>query len=169
MPGRVYEMVVAKEDFKFAVAHFTVFGPGVAELLHGHNYKVRVKVSGAETDELGLLLDLRGLKSEIRRICASLDEKTLIPTACPLVTVNRDDGQVRVRFGELGYSLAERSVVLLDLRNTSIEELALYVWRELAPILAGTRGRRLEVEVAETPGQSCNYAADLPAAPEENR
>lgn len=162
MPAQAYEMVLAKEDFKFAVAHFTVFGPAVAEVLHGHNYTVRVKVAGSETDELGLLLDLRNLKSAIRRVCGHLDEKTLVPTECPLVTVSRADGKVCVQFGDLEYSLAEESVVLLALRNTSIEELAFYVWRELAPTLTGTRGQRLEVEVAETPGQSCNYVAQLP-------
>src|ERR1700733_13558481 len=34
-----YRMVLAKEDFKFSSAHFTLFADGSAELLHGHNYR----------------------------------------------------------------------------------------------------------------------------------
>ncbi|MDX1382473.1 MAG: 6-carboxytetrahydropterin synthase [Thermoanaerobaculia bacterium] len=163
--GESYEMVLAKEDFKFSVAHFTVFSASEAEVLHGHNYRVRVRVAGDGTDELGLMLDLRELKTEIRRVCASLDAMTLVPTRCSLVAVDRADGRVRVRFGELDYDLPEACVVALDLLNTSIEELARYVWDELAPTLAGTRGVRLAVDVEETAGQSCTYAADLPAGP----
>ena len=35
-----FSIRLAKEDFKFSVAHFTIFGPGHAEPLHGHNYNV---------------------------------------------------------------------------------------------------------------------------------
>ena len=156
-----FEMVLAKEDFKFSVAHFTVFGPSTAEMLHGHNYRVRAKVTGRASDELGLLLDLRAFKTEIRRVCRFLDAKTLVPTECPLVAVERREGWIDVVFGELRYSLPEECVILLPLKNTSIEELALYVWKELLPSLAGTRGERLAVEVEETPGQSCVYTASL--------
>jgi hypothetical protein len=52
-------------------------------------------------------------------------------------------------------------VHLLPIRNTSIEELALWFWRELAPTLAGGGVDELRVEVEETAGQSCLYAARL--------
>ena len=70
---------LGKEDFKFSVAHFTVFSDRIAEDLHGHNYRVRVEIAGNGTDAHGLLMDLRGVKAEIRRLCAELDSKTLLP------------------------------------------------------------------------------------------
>ena len=71
-----YEIVLAKEDFKFSVAHFTIFGPHRAERLHGHNYRVRVRASGPHLDEYGLLADIGPLKARIRESCGELDEKT---------------------------------------------------------------------------------------------
>ncbi len=156
-----YELVLAKEDFKFSVAHFTVFAADRSEHLHGHNYTVRVRVSGGSTDELGLLLNLEQLKKEIRALCASLDGKTLVPCECSLVRVENDDRKVEVTFNERHYSLPTEDVVLLPIANTSIEELALYLWRELAPGLQESRATDLSVEVEETAGQSCLYRCTL--------
>ena len=36
---------LAKQDFKFSAAHFTLFPDGTAELLHGHNFQVAVAVA----------------------------------------------------------------------------------------------------------------------------
>ena len=46
-----YVLRLAKEDFKFSAAHFTLFGPDEAELLHGHNYQVEVEMVGYALDE----------------------------------------------------------------------------------------------------------------------
>lgn len=156
-----YEVVLAKEDFKFSVAHFTVFAPAEAEVLHGHNYRVRLRVRGPRTDELGLLVDVRRIKTEIRRICADFDGHTLLPSRCPLVTLADGEGGTTVRFGPIAYSLPEESVLRLPLVNISIEELARHIWGLLAPSLAPTRADRLSVEVEETAGQSCVYSAPL--------
>ena len=58
---------LAKEDFKFSVAHFTIFGAKSAEPLHGHNYRLALEVEGEGVDEHGLLADCARLK----RACAS--------------------------------------------------------------------------------------------------
>ena len=160
MPPR-YEIRLAKEDFKFSVAHFTIFGPGRAERLHGHNYLMIVEVSGPATDDLGLLLDLEVVKRKIRALCAGLDSKTLIPELCPLLTVARSDGQVEVAFEEREYSFPEADTLLLPIVNTTLEELALYSWRAIAEELDSSAAVELSVEVAETPGQSCRYRAVL--------
>jgi len=156
-----YVLRLAKEDFKFSVAHFTVFSPVVAEDLHGHNYRVRVEIAGGGLDQLGLLMDLRGVKAEIRRLCAELDSKTLLPERCELVRIAGAAGEVEVRYGSRVYRLPEAGVRVLPIRNTSIEELALYFWRRLAPALRGGTASELAVEVEETAGQSCIYTAGL--------
>jgi 6-pyruvoyltetrahydropterin/6-carboxytetrahydropterin synthase len=152
---------LAKEDFKFSVAHFTVFSDTHAEHLHGHNYRVRVEIAGDSLDRLGLLMDLRQVKAEIRRLCAELDSKTLVPERCELVRVAAAGDQVEVRFGARLYRLPRADVRLLPIRNTSIEELAVWFWRELEPALAAGGSTELRVEVEETAGQSCVYAAGL--------
>jgi len=152
---------LAKEDFKFSVAHFTVFSPTVAEDLHGHNYRVRVELAGPATDDVGLLLDLRPIKTEIRRLCAQLDSKTLVPGGSALVGVRPVDGGHEVRYGARLYRLPSADVRVMPIRNTSIEELALWFWRELEPIVRGGPVTDLSVEIEETAGQSCVYAAGV--------
>ncbi len=161
MSLRGYQVVLTKEDFKFSVAHFTVFGADRAERLHGHNYRVSVFLAGKSTDSLGLLVNLEDLKQVIRRICADLDGKTLVPTDCSLLQVTRDAGRIDVCFGVRQYRFPEEDALLLPIVNTSIEELAFYIWKELAPSLDTSRVTELIVEVGETKGQSCRYGAAL--------
>jgi 6-pyruvoyltetrahydropterin/6-carboxytetrahydropterin synthase len=166
-PPRI-SLRLGKEDFKFSVAHFTVFSDRVAEDLHGHNYRVRVEVTGNGIDDLGLLLDLRDIKAEIRRLCAELDSKTLLPENSPLVRVTAAGGGYEVRYGERFYRLPSADVKILPIRNTSIEELAAWFWRMLRPSLLRSPIDSLSVEVEETDGQSCVFTAgvdDVSAAP----
>ena len=152
---------LGKEDFKFSVAHFTVFSDQIAEDLHGHNYRVRVEIAGPGIDDLGLLLDLRDLKAEIRRLCSELDSKTLLPQHSPLVRVTAVEGGYEIRYGARLYRLPAADVKTMPIRNTSIEELAAWFWRMLRPSLAGSPIDTLSVEVEETAGQSCIYSAGL--------
>lgn len=162
--GGEFRLVLAKEDFKFSVAHFTVFSADEAELLHGHNYQVTVEVRGGELDEMGLLADVAALKAEIRRLCDELDSHTLIPTENPLVAWERREDGVEVRYGDRVYRFPLQDVVLLPLVNSSMELFARLLWQRLAPFLAATPLRHMAVSVGETAGQRCVYSADLPAA-----
>ncbi len=157
-----FRLVLAKEDFKFSVAHFTVFSADHAELLHGHNYRVAVEIAGPALSELGLLADVAALKAEIRRLCGELDSRTLLPTESPLVQVERRGGEVEVRYRDRTYRLPAADVVLLPLANTSMELFARLLWQRLAPSLAGTAADTLAVSVGETDGQRCEYSAPLP-------
>ena len=142
-----YEIRLAKEDFKFSVAHFTIFGTGRAERLHGHNYRMIVEVAGPRIDDLGLLLDLEAVKKTIRALCAGLDSKTLVPDLCPLLNISQDEGRVDVAFGERSYSFPEADTLLLPIVNTTLEELALYSWRAIAADLEQTSTSELSVEM----------------------
>ena len=156
-----YTLRLAKEDFKFAAAHFTLFPDGSGELLHGHNFRVRVELEGTEPNEMGLLVDVAAVKERIRAACDALDEHTLIPDRSGLLEVERDDGSVEVRFGERAYRLPDADVRLLPITNVTIETLAHLLWGEISPALRGSSIALLRVEVEETAGQSCAYAAPL--------
>lgn len=156
-----YTLLFAKEDFKFSSAHFTLFGPGEAERLHGHNYQVALELVGRALDDDGLLVDFGRVKGRIRELCARLDSRTLVPEECPYLDVERSDGVVTVRFDERLYRFPEADTVLLPIANTSIELFARYLWRELRPSLTETHVELLGVNVAETAGQCCWYRAPL--------
>jgi len=156
-----YTLRLAKEDFKFAAAHFTMFPDGTGELLHGHNFRVRVALSGVAPDEMGLLADVAALKERIRAVCDGLDEHTLIPERSRLLSLRHEADSVEIAFGERTYQLPAADVTLLPIHNVTIETMAHLVWYRLAPSLAGGRIDRLTVEVEETAGQSCAYEAAI--------
>src|ERR1700674_5035955 len=116
MPSRpCYRVVLAKEDFKFSAAHFTLWSGGGGELLHGHNYQVKVELAGGELDDAGLLVDLEQCKRVIRGLCGRC------------------------------YVFPAADTLLLPLINTSIELLARMLWHELAAALRGSRVETLAV------------------------
>lgn len=156
-----YRVVLAKKDFKFSAAHFTIFGNTEAELLHGHNYRVEVEVSGPSLDELGLLVEFDDLKRRIRAACAAFDSRTLVPERSPYLEVERDDSEVELIFGRRRYRLPANDVVFIPVSNTTVELLANLLWEELAPSLDTSRIDRLAVVVEETDGQSCRFEAPL--------
>jgi 6-pyruvoyltetrahydropterin/6-carboxytetrahydropterin synthase len=152
----VYRIRLAKQDFKFSVAHFTVFSAEEAERLHGHNYQVSVAIEGRRTTG-GLLADVAAIKRDVRRFCDELDSATLVPTGNPLVEVEEVAGYVEVRYAARRYRLPAADVRLLPLANASMEEFARHLWGRLAPTLAGCGLDSLSVTVEETDGQSCTY------------
>lgn len=70
----MYEVSV---DETFAAAHNLRNYKGKCENLHGHNYKVRVTLSGKELDSTGLLYDFVHLKQAIQGVIRSLDHTYL--------------------------------------------------------------------------------------------
>jgi 6-pyruvoyltetrahydropterin/6-carboxytetrahydropterin synthase len=158
----LFQLRLAKEDFAFAAAHFTLFPDEAAERLHGHNYRVRVELSGAELDAFGLLVPVAPMKARIRAVCAALAEHVLIPEKSPLLALRHEADAVHVGLGARSYRFPKSEVRLLPLPNVTIEALAQHVFGELAPALAGSPVRRLRVEVEESSGQSAAFEADLP-------
>lgn len=159
-----FTLTLAKEDFKFSCGHFTVFGAEEAELLHGHNYQVAVELTGRDLGDEGLLADFVSVKAAIRRRCARLDSRMLIPTGGSHLEISPSGDHVEVCFGERRYRFPVVDVVLLELVNTSIEAMARMLWEELAEELELPGIDRLGVCVSETAGQSCWYRAPWPAS-----
>jgi 6-pyruvoyltetrahydropterin/6-carboxytetrahydropterin synthase len=159
-----YRIVLAKEDFKFSAAHFTLWNGGGAELLHGHNYQVQVELTGSELDGAGLLADIERCKQSLRALCSRLDSRTLLPAQSDRLQCTRNGDAVEARLGGRRYTFPAADTLLLPLANTSIELLARMLWHELAPELRGSRVEVLAVSVEESAGQRCWYEDRLTAA-----
>jgi 6-pyruvoyltetrahydropterin/6-carboxytetrahydropterin synthase len=148
---------VSKEYFKFSAAHFLIFPDGSAERLHGHNYRVYVELD-ADLSEHGLVIDFLRIKPIVRDLLASLDEHWIVPGEHPVLEVTeRGDGTTEVRYRERYYAAPSEDVLVLPVNNTSSENLATWIGRELVRKLGqsfpGVRVERLRVAVEETPGQ----------------
>ena len=61
----MYEVTV---ENTFAAGHYLRDYKGKCENPHGHNYKVRVTLRGAELDKAGLLLDFKDLKEVMKHV-----------------------------------------------------------------------------------------------------
>ncbi len=165
----MFSIRLAKQDFKFSVAHFTIFGAETAEPLHGHNFRLALEVEGASVDELGLLADCDRLKRAARAACAALDDRMLVPEASAHLAIGKSGGRhggngpatVAVGFGEREYRFPEGEVLLRPLANVTMELLARWAWERIAKVARGGLVQTLTVEIEETPGQMCRYRAPL--------
>jgi 6-pyruvoyltetrahydropterin/6-carboxytetrahydropterin synthase len=152
-----WSIQIDKEYLKFSAAHFLIFPDGSAERLHGHNYRVYLEVEGALTRH-GLVLDFKRVKPVVRELLDALDEHWLLPGEHEeLRASERADGVVEVRYRERYYAAPREDVIVLPINNTSAENLATWVGRELRARLrarfpdADLRAMRVAVE--ETAGQ----------------
>ena len=59
----------------FAAAHALRGYKGKCENLHGHNYRVRVTIEGAELNSIGILVDFVEIKRELRSAIEYLDHR----------------------------------------------------------------------------------------------
>jgi 6-pyruvoyltetrahydropterin/6-carboxytetrahydropterin synthase len=155
-----------KEYFKFSCAHFLIFPDGSKERLHGHNYHVDAEIEGQLTDR-GLVIDFILVKPVIRELCDSLDELWLIPGEHPDLKVTPgEDGHTDVTYRECHYRAPSDEIRILPLNNTSAENLATWIGRELVKRIGQEFGRtqieKLRLAVSETPGQwgVYNYSDD---------
>jgi 6-pyruvoyltetrahydropterin/6-carboxytetrahydropterin synthase len=80
----MYEVTV--ED-TFAAGHYLRNYKGKCENPHGHNYKIRVTLAGAELDKAGLLLDFKDLKDVMKSTIERLDHQ-MINEIEPFTVVN---------------------------------------------------------------------------------
>lgn len=154
--SRTFSIEVAKDYFNFASAHFLIFADGKREPLHGHNYQVSVKLDG-ELDRAGVVLDFISFKPMVKKICDSLDHRTLIQTESPVIRVRRRAAEVEVRYRRQRIILPKQDVILLPLANTSTELLAEHIAnrirRDVRKEFRRAQIRSLEVGVEEARGQ----------------
>jgi len=61
----------------FSSGHYLRNYKGKCENPHGHNYKVRVTLTGAELDRAGLLVDFKLLKQVLRPVIERIDHQML--------------------------------------------------------------------------------------------
>jgi len=70
----MFEIIIGED---FAAAHNLRNYKGKCEALHGHNYKVWVKVSAPRLDKRGLAVDFKDLRKILKSIILKLDHTYL--------------------------------------------------------------------------------------------
>jgi 6-pyruvoyltetrahydropterin/6-carboxytetrahydropterin synthase len=156
-----WSIQVDKEYLKFSAAHFLIFPDGSAERLHGHNYRVFVDVEG-RLSRFGLVIDFHRIKPIVRELCDELDEHWLVPGEHEELRHRElPGGRIEVRYRDSVYAAPREDVLVLPINNTSAENLAAFVGRELRKRMEerfpDVEVARLCVAVEETPGQRGVY------------
>ena len=163
MAGKHYEVFVSKDSFKFNAAHFMAY-PGFRERLHGHNYRVSVRVEGRLNSD-GYVIDFGDIKRAAREICHAMNERTIVPMNSDCLTIERSAGEVRITCEDGSrFSFPEADCALLPIAHSSAEELADFVSGRLLEALPGMTDRgvtAVEVAVAEAPAQEARCRREL--------
>jgi 6-pyruvoyltetrahydropterin/6-carboxytetrahydropterin synthase len=113
----------------FAAGHALRNYKGKCENVHGHNFKVQVRIEGHSLDEAGMLVDFIDVKNVMRSVIDRLDHQFL------------------------------NEVPPFDIKNPSAENIAEYFHSEMTGALgsAPVPIRISEVRVWETDIQSASY------------
>ena len=124
-----FEVFVSKEDFKFNCAHFIAY-KGFRERLHGHNYRVSVRVTGSDfINDDGYVLDFGDIKKVARKLCKSLNEYFICPTKSTDIVISEVDGQVCLECEDGSqFSFPRSDCAMLPIVHSSAEELAHWFW-----------------------------------------
>jgi 6-pyruvoyltetrahydropterin/6-carboxytetrahydropterin synthase len=103
----------------------------------------------------GMAFDYVMLKRVLKALCDELDERLLLPEHSPHLRIERGDGIVIAWFGGERLTYLERDVLLLPVRNITIEELAelLLARLRVRPELSGRDLRAIELGVSSGDGQ----------------
>lgn len=75
--GELFEMYMISIYDYFSSAHQLRGYQGNCEKLHGHNWKVEVKLQGESLDGVGMLFDFKQAKAMLKEILGELDHTML--------------------------------------------------------------------------------------------
>lgn len=114
----------------FAAAHFLRHYPGDCARLHGHNWKIETEVSASALNEVGMGMDFKQIRRETKAVCDRLDH-TCLNDLSP--------------FDEI---------------NPTAENIAAYIYRELAARLDSDTVRVSAITIWETERACVRYTEE---------
>jgi 6-pyruvoyl-tetrahydropterin synthase len=166
----MFEVAVSKESFKFNAAHFVAYR-GFRERLHGHNYKLHIRLIGSrQIGQDGYVLDFGELKAEAKKVCKSLNEFFICPTHSDVITITEDEEGKNVDLiceDGCKFSIPKSDCAMLPIVHSTVEEIAIYCWGQ---ILLGLNAKYLrkrgittmEVTCSEATGQEALFRMGIP-------
>lgn len=145
-------LYIDKESHKFSAAHFTIFTATERERLHGHNYSVSARFVAPMGDN-GFAADYNVYKSQLARLCDSLDEYMLLPEESPYLSIETEGDEYVVTYADDTMRFLRADTLVLPIRNVTVEELSRYLLDRLVADSADDDLREIELCVASGPGQ----------------
>jgi len=123
MPG-IFEVYI---ETHFSAAHALKGYPGDCARLHGHNWIIQVYVRCRELDDIGIGIDFRVIKENVKDVLQGLDH----------------------------FNMNELPAFQED--NPTSENIAKYLYRELSKRIDSDKVKVSKVKVSETPNTGAFY------------
>lgn len=142
-------ITISRDSFTFSAAHFCQLSDNSSERLHGHNYSVGIEVA-AKPDPYGFVVDFALLKRLVHKVSGELNHRVLIPSRSPRLLTKVTLDEVDVRVDGKHYVFPASDVVLVPVKNTTCEELSLYILNIISEDLPNVS---LKIQVMEAPNQ----------------
>lgn len=145
---------------RFSACHFIPRHEKCSRL-HGHSYVVRLRLEG-DMDDNGMLMDFVVLKKELRSIMSTMDHRTLLPSSSKDVKLTMNSDSVEVNTCGKHYVFPIEDVVILDISNTTAEEMAKMMVRQMIQdVKFPTNIRAVSIGLDEERGQTAWYTEEL--------
>ena len=145
---------------RFSACHFIPRHEKCSRL-HGHSYVVRLRLEG-DTDDNGMLMDFVVLKKELRSIMSTMDHRTLLPSSSKDVKLTMNGDSVEVITCGKHYVFPIEDVVILDISNTTAEEMAKMMVRQMIrDVKFPANIRAVSIGLDEERGQTAWYTEEL--------
>ncbi len=125
----MYSVCVKDPRMHFSASHF-LKSDGEFETLHGHNYLLKIKLTGPLNDD-GMVYDFRDVKVKSLKICKTLDHKVLLPGESKSVKVSKSEEFIEVHVGEKRYVFPAEDCIIIPTKATTAELLAKYIHEHL--------------------------------------
>ena len=144
-----------RDNFEFSAGHFTIFSAVRREKMHGHNFNVYALIT-AEIKENGMAFDYAIYKIKILELCKKLNGYFLLPTESPYLKVETQADSYIAHFNQEKLIFPKLDVILLPVRNITIEELATWFLEQLTtdqPAIAEHYIQAITIKVSSSVGQ----------------
>jgi len=121
---------IHQNELSFSAGHFTIFSATEREDLHGHNYYVGAQFRTVLSDN-GLAFDYRIYKDKLRKLCAQLNLRFLLPAKSKFLKLEDKNTMWFAHFNDEQIPFLKRDVIILPISNVTIEELSHWFLEQL--------------------------------------
>lgn len=155
---------LSKEQMKFSASHFTIFSSTERERIHGHNYHTHLSLK-VQLNHQGINFNYAIYKKQMVSLCNQLDEYLLLPGLSPFLSHTIKGSNIEIHFNQEYFSLPKNDVLILPLKNITLEELSKWFITQLIndqKTLTAHQIFEMNVKVYSAKGQSCSHSWQNP-------
>ncbi|MFX0060609.1 MAG: 6-pyruvoyl tetrahydropterin synthase family protein [Candidatus Hermodarchaeota archaeon] len=146
--------LVLDKHLGFSSAHFLV-GMGKCDSIHGHNYRVILKLEGKMDEDAPVLVNFADVKKKLQEILTEWDHKILIPSKSKELNIQTTEKSVEITTRNNRYFLLPKEDVLfIDFPAASCEYLTIALYEKMK---LEWPNFNIQVIVEETPGSKAVY------------